>query len=97
MRYRIEFHQGGILRKVFEAHGEEKGLIGDYVGGRPYGPVPDSIEAGLPYAMRPAFWRDACGWYRESPFPHWRYDLWRKRDGAPLGTVFATLIREESE
>jgi hypothetical protein len=89
--YRIEYHRGGILRKVAFVAAEEKGLVGDYHRGKPYGPVPDDIADSLPQRARAAFWRGANGWHTVTG---WRYDLERKRDGAPIGTVFATPIWE---
>jgi hypothetical protein len=91
MLYRIEYHRGGILRKVAFVAAEEKGLVGDYHRGKPYGPVPDDIADSLPHRARAAFWRGANGWHTVTG---WRYDLERKRDGAPIGTVFATPIWE---
>ncbi len=94
VKYRVEYRVGGVMLKKAIMVGEEKGFVGDYIGGKPYGPVPDAIAAFLPYHARAAFWRAANGWHTESPFPHWRFDLWRKRDGVPMGSVFATIETE---
>lgn len=91
MKYRIEYHRDGILRSVTFASAEEKGLVGDYHKGKPYGPVPDDIADSLPYRARAAFWRGANGWHNGIG---WRFDLHRKRDNVPIGTVLATPIWE---
>ena len=91
VKYRVEYHKGGTMLAKTACTAEEKFLVGDYFEGKPYGPVPDAIAKCLPYNTRASFWRAANGWYVESPFPHWRFDLTRKRDGAPMGTVFATV------
>lgn len=94
MMYRVEYHRCGVLRGVFRVPAESKVLVGDYVHGKPYGPNPDAIADYLPYHVRSAFWRGANGWYVESPLRHWRFDLYRKSDNAPLGTVFAFIDGE---
>jgi len=97
IKYHVEYRVDGVMVKKGDVVGELKGLVGDYVGGKPYGPVPDAIAAFLPYHMRAAFWRAANGWYtselHNSP-PFWRFDLTRKHDGAPMGAVFATIETE---
>ena len=91
IKYRVEYHKGGTMLTKALCAAEERGLVGDYFEGKPHGPARDDIAALLPYNAQAAFRRCVHGWYVETPCPHFRFDLTRKRDGAPMGTVFATV------
>lgn len=92
MRYRVELQTGGVVRRRFHVPAVRAFLVGDYRDGLPYQPDGAAISAGLPFRYRAAFGRSSL-WYGESLF---RADLNRKRDSAPMGTVFATLEKESN-
>ena len=94
MYYRIEYHCDGLLRKVYYVGAIERGLVGDYVKGIPYGPNNEQVVAGLPFnkrkaAIRALWWTGSMHNSNASDVQHMH--LTRKRDAAPMGTVYAIL------
>ena len=89
LTYEIEFHSHGVLRRKFKVQAIERGVIGNYLNGVPYGPDESAVVDGLPFHVRKAASR-ALFWCTNMSDVQ-RMDLNRKSDGAALGSIFARL------
>lgn len=92
MKYEIELHRHGIIIDKFVVSARERGVVGNYHNGKPYGPDESQVIRGLPYQYRKAFERGSGFWCTNSDVQ--RADLNRKKDGAAMGSIFARFIPE---
>lgn len=93
MNFEIKFCAGGVVLDSWVTGAESAGLVGIYRDGVPYVPKADHILRGI----RPAYLRKAvarAGWWqrRGDGSDVLRMDLYRKRDGAPMGSLFAKAV-----
>jgi hypothetical protein len=93
MKYRIELHRHGVLIDSFTVSARERGIVGNWYNGKPYGPNESQVMQGLPYAYRKAFERGTGFWCTNLSDVQ-RADMNRKRDGAAMGSLFARFIPE---
>lgn len=93
MKYAIELHRHGVVIDRFTVAARERGVVGNYHKGKPYGPDESQVLKGLPYRYRKAFERGSGFWCTHLSDVQ-RADLNRKSDGAAMGSVFARLIPE---
>ena len=93
MKYEIELHRYGILLDKFVVSARERGVIGNYHNGKPYGPDESQVIAGLPYQYRKAFERSSGFWCTNMSDIQ-RCDMNRKKGGAAMGSLFARFIPE---
>ena len=93
MKYEIELHRHGVMIDKFVVSARERGVVGNYHNGKPYGPDELQVIKGLPYKYRKAFERGSGFWCTHLSDVQ-RADLNRKKDNAPMGSIFARLIAE---
>lgn len=93
MKYEIELHRFGVLIDKYTVTARERGAIGNYHNGRPYGPDESQVVRGLPYQYRKAFERGSGFWCTNLSDIQ-RADMNRKKDGAAMGSLFARFIPE---
>ena len=91
MHFEVELQSGGtMLHKARHVKATESGVVGCYVNGKPYLPDLESVKAAMPYCYRKAIERGL--WWDFGLSDVVRLDLYRKRDGKPLGSLFAQLV-----
>lgn len=93
MKYKIELHVNGTCIDRFVVKAVERGVVGNYHNGKPYGPDTEQVYKGLPYAYRKAFERSSGFWCTNLSDVQ-RCDMNRKKDHAAMGSIFATFIPE---
>lgn len=93
MKYEIELHRYGVMLDKFTVAARERGVVGNYHNGKPYGPDESQVIKGLPYQYRKAFERGSGFWCTHMSDVQ-RADMNRKKDGAAMGSLFARLIAE---
>ena len=91
MKFHIELHRGGVIFDRFTVAARKSAIAGAWHGEWPYLPDFAQVKAGLPYQYRRAFERGGPIWWtsRDGLSDVARCDLYRKRDGAPMGSLFA--------
>ena len=90
MKFHIELHRGGVIFYRFTVAARKVAYAGIWHGDWPYLPDNGQVIRGLPYQYRKAFERGGLWWIRrEAATDIARCDLYRKRDFAPMGSLFA--------
>lgn len=90
MKFHIELHSGGARLDAFTVSAAKAYTSGVWHEGRPWVPFNEHVKKGLPYRYRRAFERSGLWWSsRDGLSDIVRCDLYRKRDGAPMGSIFA--------
>lgn len=91
MKFHVELHRGGSIFDRFTVAARKAAVAGAWRGDWPYLPAIDQVMQGLPYRYRRAFERCGPLWWtqRDGLSDTVRCDLYRKRDGAPMGSIFA--------
>ena len=91
MKFHIELHRGGVIFDRFTVAARKVAYAGIWHGALPYLPDNSQVVRGLPYQYRKAFERGGALWWtsRHGPSDVARCDLYRKSDGAPMGSLFA--------
>lgn len=87
MKFVIRYYFNGSIVDKFTASARESGFVGCYHDGKPYAPNPAHVIAGAPYHLRKAIAR--AQWADFGLSDTLRMHIYRKRDGAPLGTLYA--------
>lgn len=91
MKFHIELHRGGAVFERFTVAARKSQIAGIWCGDWPYLPDNAQVIRGLPYQYRKAFERGGALWWsrRDGLSDVVRCDLYRKRDSAPMGSLFA--------
>jgi hypothetical protein len=91
MKFHIELHRFGFVFDRFTVSARKAQCAGVWYGDWPYLPSDEQVLKGLPYQYRRAFERCGPIWWskRDGLSNVVRCDLYRKKDGAPLGSIFA--------
>lgn len=91
MKFHIELHRGGAIFERFTVAARKAAYSGIWCGDWPYLPDNAQVIRGLPYQYRKAFERGGALWWtrKDAATDIARCDLYRKRDGAPMGSLFA--------
>lgn len=87
-KFIVEFHTNGLLREKWTVAAYKAYAAGIWDGEWPYLPAHAQVIEGLPYQYRKAFERGAL-WWGTQACDVVRCDLYRARDNAPIGTLFA--------
>jgi hypothetical protein len=95
MHFEIELHRGGVIFDRFTVAARKAAIAGIWAGEWPYLPAHAHVLRGLPYQYRKAFERGGPLWWssRDGLSDIARCDLYRKRDNAPMGSIFARLVQ----
>ena len=92
MHFEIEIHANGTLADKFTTGAAKAAICGVWHGDWPYLPRFDHMVKGLPYRYLRAFERNPIWWTRKDDgCDVARCDLYRARDNAPMGSIFARL------
>ena len=91
MNFHIELHGCGVILDRFTVAARKSQIAGIWRGEWPYLPDHSQVLRGLPYQYRKAFERNGPMWWtsRDGLSDVARCDLYRKRDFAPMGSLFA--------
>ena len=91
MKFHIELHRGGVIFDRFTVAARKSHIVGIWHGALPYLPANSQVVRGLPYQYRKAFERGGALWWirKDAATDIARCDLYRKSDGAPMGSLFA--------
>jgi hypothetical protein len=92
MKFDIQFQRYGTIWDKFVVNATESGIVGVYHDGVPHMPDTSQVAAGMTAQYRKAIARAA--WVDFGLSNTLKMPLYRKRDGAPLGTIYATLRGE---
>ena len=93
-KFIIELHENGVVREAWTVAARKAAVVGIWDGESPYLPHYAQVVAGLPYHYRKAFERGGAWWQRNGLVDVVRRDLYRARDNAPMGSLFARYIKE---
>lgn len=93
-KFIIELHANGVIREIWTVAAYKAATAGVWDGEWPYLPAHTQVVAGLPYHYRKAFERGVLWWTQGGLCDVVRCDLYRARDAAPMGSLFARYIKE---
>ena len=93
-KFVIELHANGVVRETWTVAAYKAATAGIWDGEWPYLPAHTQAVAGLPYHYRKAFERGGMWWQRNGLLDVVRRDLYRARDAAHMGSLFARYIKE---
>jgi hypothetical protein len=93
MYFEISYHAGGSILDRFTVKARKAAIAGIWLGEWPYLPDQSQVIAGI----RPAYLRKAIArglWWisKADGCDVARLDMYRLRDGAPMGSIFARLV-----
>lgn len=87
-KFIVELHTNGVMRKTWDV-ASYKAAAGIWDGDWPHLPANAQVIEGLPYQYRKAFERGVI-WLAKGGLCDVAYcELYRARDNAPMGTLFA--------
>jgi len=93
-KFIVELHDNGVIRGAWTVAARRAAIVGIWEGDWPYLPAHSQIVAGLPYHYRKAFERGGTWWQRNGLVDVVRRDLYRARDNAPMGSIFARYMKQ---